>query len=360
MNILLYQDGSLNLNLEAVSRGLSAAGSPNLLARKGDASFRINTLPIVHPTSYDQLPSTFLAEAKSVDFSLGFTAIPYENNYFYEARDNLAIVSLYRWELLTDLPAENGVVYLVAAVLLRSRLSMPPAHDETMGCVNDYLWDKSAVDLGMRSGLICTACKEYLNKQSLRPGHIKLLKAVEKILHDLGAASRNDVSVVDYWGQVKAPRASSAASRRSTLSPDKFDVFLCHNVNDKVEVRRLARALEARGVRTWLDEEQLRPGVAWQVVLEEQIGAIETAAIFVGDSGLGPWQDMEVRAFITEFVRRRCPVIPVILPNAKTVPELPIFLRHITWVDFRENPSEAMERLIWGITGRKPKRPAVT
>jgi hypothetical protein len=66
---------------------------------------------------------------------------------------------------------------------------------------------------------------------------------------------------------------------------------------------------------------------------------------------------VELRAFLSEFVNRRCPVIPVILAGAKTVPELPIFLRQLTWVDFRQNPDDAMARLIWGITGDRPERP---
>jgi len=138
--------------------------------------------------------------------------------------------------------------------------------------------------------------------------------------------------------------------------PLPFAVFLCHNAQDKADVRIIRRKLEALGIRTWFDEEQLRPGMAWQVVLEEQIAAIESAAVFVGRSGIGPWQSVEMRAFLSEFVRRRCPVIPVILANAKDIPELPIFLRQLTWVDFRETPDDALSRLVWGITGKRPDK----
>jgi hypothetical protein len=36
-------------------------------------------------------------------------------------------------------------------------------------------------------------------------------------------------------------------------------------------------------------------------------------------------------------------------------PTLPLLLRGMTWVDLREQDPAAIERLIWGITGRKPK-----
>jgi hypothetical protein len=358
MNILLYQDDTLGLNLDAIAFGLNAAGSPGLNVRKGNAEFHIAQRPINHPTSYKRLSPALLAEAKSAELSFCFTSIPYDNNYFFEANDNLVIVSFYEWERLTNLPVENGVVYFVAS-LLSFELPVTSAHDDVTGCINDFLWDKTGVDLGMRTGVMCPACKGHLNTEKLKPGTIKLLKGIERILHDLGAASRNDENVVDYWRPVEAPSISSSISPKSDRLPDKFDVFLCHNVKDKVEVRRIGQELEARDIRTWLDEEQLRPGMAWQVVMEEQIGLIQSVAVFVGSSGIGPWQSLELYAFLSEFADRRCPVIPVILPDAKTVPELPRFLRQMQFVDFRENPNDAMERLIWGITGKKPQRSSI-
>lgn len=62
-----------------------------------------------------------------------------------------------------------------------------------------------------------------------------------------------------------------------------------------------------------------------------------------------------MRAFLNEFVERKCPVIPVLLGNTPQQPKLPIFLKGHTWVDFRTD-SEAMEQLIWGITGKPPQR----
>ncbi|MBD2560993.1 MULTISPECIES: GUN4 domain-containing protein [Nostoc] len=136
---------------------------------------------------------------------------------------------------------------------------------------------------------------------------------------------------------------------------DQFDVFLCHNSKDKPEVIEIAHELTRQGIKPWLDKWELRPGLAWQVLLEEQIENIKSAAVFVGSSGLGPWQSTEMRAFLNEFVERKCPVIPVLLGNTPQQPKLPIFLRGHTWVDFRTD-TEAMEQLIWGITGKPPER----
>ena len=141
--------------------------------------------------------------------------------------------------------------------------------------------------------------------------------------------------------------------------PCQFDVFLCHNSQDKTEVIKIARQLKEEGLKPWLDEWELRPGLSWQELLEEQIKQIKSAAVFVGVSGLGPWQKREMRAFLSEFVNRGCPVIPVLLSNAHQKPELPIFLKAMTWVDFRRSHPEPMKQLIWGITGVKPRAETV-
>jgi hypothetical protein len=132
-----------------------------------------------------------------------------------------------------------------------------------------------------------------------------------------------------------------------------FDVFLCHNSEDKPAVREIAQKLAEKSIRPWLDEEEIRPGTSWQTALGQQIESIKSAAVFVGKSGLGPWQDQEIQALLNQFVKRKCPVIPVVLPSAKTTPDLPWTLGNLHWVDFRTD-AQPLKRLIWGITGQKP------
>jgi TIR domain len=134
-----------------------------------------------------------------------------------------------------------------------------------------------------------------------------------------------------------------------------FDVFLCHNTEDKPAVREIARNLVREGIKPWLDEEQIRPGTSWQTALGQQIKSIKSAAVFVGRSGLGPWQNHEIQALLSQFAKRGCPVIPVILPSAEITPELPWTLENFKYVDFRASHRDPLEQLIWGITGVRPK-----
>jgi hypothetical protein len=66
-----------------------------------------------------------------------------------------------------------------------------------------------------------------------------------------------------------------------------FDVFLCHNSEDKPAVREIDRMLVKEGIKPWLDEDQIRPETSWQTALGEQIGSIRSTAVSVGDAGLG-------------------------------------------------------------------------
>jgi hypothetical protein len=136
-----------------------------------------------------------------------------------------------------------------------------------------------------------------------------------------------------------------------------FDVFLCHNSEDKPAVREISQKLAERNIKPWLDEEQIRPGTSWQTSLGQQIESIRSTAVFVGESTIGPWQNQEIQAFLSQFVKRECPVIPVVLPSAKTTPDIPWTLANLHWVDFRVTNPNPLEQLIWGITGEKPVRP---
>jgi hypothetical protein len=103
---------------------------------------------------------------------------------------------------------------------------------------------------------------------------------------------------------------------------------------------------------------ELPPGKPWQPELESQIESIRSAAVFIGGDGTGPWQSIELRALLNQFVQRGCPVIPVILPSVTlAAPKLPTFLQDFTWVDYRLDDPPPLDHLIWGITSKKPLPP---
>jgi len=189
----------------------------------------------------------------------------------------------------------------------------------------------------------------FLSLERLATELSKVLTALRAAGSQSGAVQEPPETESPIWS---AP--TSAAWLEEKRDRCDYDVFLCHNSEDKIAVKQIGERLIEKRIVPWLDEWDLRPGLPWQKTLEEQIQKIKSAAVFVGESGFGPWQDMELDAFLREFMARRCPVIPVILSTCENLPQLPTFFRGITWVDFRKTAPEPMGRLIWGITGKRP------
>jgi uncharacterized CHY-type Zn-finger protein len=159
------------------------------------------------------------------------------------------------------------------------------------------------------------------------------------------------VQEMDRSADAQRDLSTAASKLQGKIATGDFDVFLCHHGVDKTPVKKIGEQLKEQGILPWLDEWELRPGIPWQRLLEERIEQIKSAAVFVGKNGIGPWQQLELEAFLREFANRGCPVIPILLPDAPDEPQLPRFLKGMTWVDFRSQDPDPMERLIWGITG---------
>src|SRR3954469_12618256 len=118
--------------------------------------------------------------------------------------------------------------------------------------------------------------------------------------------------------------------------PKDFDIFLSHNSRDKPVVEKIAAHLRGRGLRVWLDKDELRPGFPWQEGLEEGVRASRSVAMCVGKDEVGAWQRTEMQAFLARSRREKIPVIPVLLPGCPNSPMLSLFLEEMTWVDLRE------------------------
>jgi hypothetical protein len=137
-----------------------------------------------------------------------------------------------------------------------------------------------------------------------------------------------------------------------------FDVFLAYNSQDKPKVKAIAEELKRRGLRPWLDKEQIPPGRWFQDVIQRTIPMVKSAAILIGPGGAGKWRTMELRSFISRCVEEDLPIIPVLLPDVDRVPEELVFLKEFNWVRFSGSIEdlEALDALEWGITGKHPRR----
>jgi hypothetical protein len=168
--------------------------------------------------------------------------------------------------------------------------------------------------------------------------------------------SQSIVSAMDNAADLQREHEVLASVLQGKKAVDDFDVFLCYNNIDRLEVEKIAEQLREQGILPWFDVWNLAPGQQRLQLLEQQLAKMKSAAVFVGASGMGPWHQMEVDAMLRQFLKRGCPVIPVLLKDANETPPIPIFLEGMEMVDFRQQKPDPVARLIWGITGKRMGR----
>jgi GTPase SAR1 family protein len=167
----------------------------------------------------------------------------------------------------------------------------------------------------------------------------------------LSAARMREVPSASRTADRAAEQKASDTRRIIMEQEGYFDVFLSYNSEDRAAVRVIADRLKERGIVPWLDDEQMWAGRLATRQLAEQIKKVRSVAVFLGDHGLGRWQDLEIESFLRQFQQRNCPIIPVILPGTQTAPEIPLFLEGFTLMDFRRRDLDPLEHLIRGIKG---------
>ena len=146
----------------------------------------------------------------------------------------------------------------------------------------------------------------------------------------------------------------------SSMGPKRFDAFLSYNSQDRAAVEELERRLRREGLALYLEVRELAPGREFQPALAQALGDSKTCVMFLGPSGLGPWQAEELQVAIDKRVRDRdFHVIPVLLPGSERPRRGDVahleFLINASWVEFLKSLDDEKEfqRLVWGITGKK-------
>lgn len=140
-------------------------------------------------------------------------------------------------------------------------------------------------------------------------------------------------------------------------------VFLSHNTADKPAVETVARYLQSQGLEPWLDTWNLLPGDHWQQGIEDALRGCQACAVFIGPSGMGPWQHQEMEVALDRRVSQGgLRVVPVLLPGAQRGKEsgLPMFLTQAVWAELPSLGDEpALQRLVHGLRGSRAETATV-
>lgn len=208
--------------------------------------------------------------------------------------------------------------------------------------------DREAINFRLEEGrptISCQFCDEAIELADVLEaefGDPELLKRVRELEENVAVKKSQAVGVTVAGGKE---------------SVGEFDVFLAHNSVDKPLVEQIAQSLRKRGLNPWLDKYEIPPGRWFQEVIQKAILDVKSAAIILGQTGLGRWQVVELRSFISQCVDREIPIIPVLLPGVTKLPEELVFLKEFSWVKFEKaiDEVEALDNLQWGITEKHPR-----
>ena len=99
----------------------------------------------------------------------------------------------------------------------------------------------------------------------------------------------------------------------------KFDVFLCHNSQDKPEVEKIKTSLENKGIKTFYDQSSLRAFQKWEGQIFDSINEARVFLVFISGNGVGRVQAEEIRFFLAHVLPKKSEVYTglVILPNTQ-------------------------------------------
>jgi hypothetical protein len=126
-----------------------------------------------------------------------FTHKPYSDNYFTHVVGNITLMSFYQWNYYTDLPLSNGVVFFIARRIARTIDASEFRHQETTGCINDFLGDKKGVDDGMRQARFCPNCLDRISSKLNNEVQLSLFEDLKKIMNILSDASRWNKDILE-------------------------------------------------------------------------------------------------------------------------------------------------------------------
>ncbi len=91
----------------------------------------------------------------------------------------------------------------------------------------------------------------------------------------------------------------------------KYDVYISHSSTDLPFVEIIVNELKLKGIKTWLTDQQIRPGQSMEEELSSAMKKSKSAVFFIGSRGITNWQEKELNWAVSNNVH----VIPVLLPG---------------------------------------------
>ncbi|HEX7680281.1 MAG TPA: toll/interleukin-1 receptor domain-containing protein [Thermoanaerobaculia bacterium] len=129
-------------------------------------------------------------------------------------------------------------------------------------------------------------------------------------------------------------------------------VFISYSHKDREFVTRLTADLRRRvpQVEVWYDM-MVAPGESWANSLAERIESADVILSVLSPDYLeSQWAQQEAQVALLRTSEKHARFIPLLVRPCHPSG----LIAHYTWVDFTTNYDDALESLIWGLTGEKP------
>jgi len=131
-------------------------------------------------------------------------------------------------------------------------------------------------------------------------------------------------------------------------------VFISHSSVDKPFVRRLAKAIEADGFLTWLDEKELLPGDALAKRVSEGVAQARAVLVVVSHAAIASkWLAFELNKAADRMVKGECIVIPIVIEDVKS---LPAEVEGLLYADFTKSFKRQMQAVLKSLNSDARKR----
>ncbi|WP_417661034.1 toll/interleukin-1 receptor domain-containing protein [Pseudomonas sp.] len=121
----------------------------------------------------------------------------------------------------------------------------------------------------------------------------------------------------------------------------RTSVFLSHNHKDKDFVRKLARDIDAHGIKVWIDEAEMKIGDSLVQKIREGIDSVDYFAVILSENSVeAPWVVNELDVAMNYQIQGKIKILPVVL----SMVEPPSFLVGKLYGNFT-NPDSYNEQL---------------